>query len=263
MKENIILTIEDLSISYKNKDVLKGIDLRIEKGKVYSIIGPNGCGKTTLMRTMSRSIRPRQGKVLLHGNNIFEMKNKNVAKKMAILNQNNNTISDITVRKLVQYGRYAHKDWWKGIDDEDDKIVEWAMEKTRVTDLQNRRIDTLSGGEKQRAWIAMSIAQKPEILLLDEPTTYLDICHQLEIMDLVSRLNKEEGITIVMVLHDINHAARYSDKLIVINNQKIYSQGDPWTILESEVLEEVFKVKAEITMDTDTMKPIFYAKKVV
>ena len=103
------------------------------------------------MRTMSRSIRPRQGKVLLHGNNIFEMKNKNVAKKMAILNQNNNTISDITVRKLVQYGRYAHKDWWKGIDDEDDKIVEWAMEKTRVTDLQNRRIDTLSGGEKTKS----------------------------------------------------------------------------------------------------------------
>lgn len=215
------------------------------------------------MRTISRGIKPKQGKVLLYGNNIYQMKNKNVAKKMAILNQTNNTISDVTVRKLVQYGRYSHRDWWKGTDDNDDKIVEWAMEKTGVSHFQNRRIDTLSGGERQRAWIAMSIAQKPEILLLDEPTTYLDICHQLEIMELVTRLNREEGITILMVLHDINHAARYSDELIVINNQIIYSQGDPWTILESPVLEEVFKVRAEITMDNDTKKPIFYAKKVV
>ncbi|MBU5428261.1 ABC transporter ATP-binding protein [Tissierella pigra] len=263
MNNNIILEIKDLSISYKNKNVLKEINLKIEKEKVYSIIGPNGCGKTTLMRTISRGIKPKQGKVLLYGNNIFNMKNKHVAKKMSILNQANDTISDVNVRKLVQYGRYAHKDWWKGIDDNDDKIVEWAMEKTGVTSLQNRRIDTLSGGEKQRAWIAMSIAQKPEILLLDEPTTYLDICHQLEIMELISRLNKEEGITIVMVLHDINHAARYSDELVVINNKKIHSQGDPWTILESKVLEEVFKIESEITKDKDTDKPIFYAKKVV
>ena len=144
MNKDIILEIKDLSISYKNKNVLKGIDLKIEKGKIYSIIGANGSGKTTLMRTMSRSIKPKQGKVLLYGNNIFEMKNKNVAKKMAILNQNNNTISDITVRKLVQYGRYAHKDWWKGQDKNDDKIVEWAMEKTGVIDFQKLRARSVS-----------------------------------------------------------------------------------------------------------------------
>ncbi|WP_313164488.1 ABC transporter ATP-binding protein [Sedimentibacter sp.] len=261
--DNIILEVKDLGISYKNKYILKGINLNIEKGNIYSVIGPNGCGKTTLIRAMSRSIRPKEGGVFLGGSDIFKMKSKDVAKKMAILNQNNSVMSDLTVRKLVQYGRYAHKEWWKGIDSDDEKIVEWAMDKTGVTSLQNRRMDTLSGGERQRAWIAMSITQKPEILLLDEPTTYLDICHQLETMELISKLNKEDGITIVMVLHDINHAAGYSDELIVIDNQKIYSHGQPWHILKSEVLEKVFKVKAEIIMDTDTRKPIFHAKKVV
>lgn len=263
MKENIILRVENLSISYKNKNVLENVNLEIEKGKIYSIIGPNGSGKTTLMRAMTRSIKPKVGKIFLEGENIFNMKSKNIAKKMAILNQSNNTISDVTVRKLVQYGRYAHKDWWKNTDEDDDRIVNWAMRKTGVIDMQDRRIDTLSGGERQRVWIAMSIAQKPEILLLDEPTTYLDICHQLEIMELVNRLNKEDGITIIMVLHDINHGARYSDELIVINNKSIYRKGDPWDILESDVLEEVFKVEAELTKDKHTEKPIFYAKKVV
>lgn len=261
--EHHILEVENLCVSYKNKDVLKGINLGIGKGNIYSIIGPNGCGKTTLIRAMSRSIKAKNGKVLLDGINILEMKHRAIAKKMAILNQNNNINNDLTVKKLVQYGRYAHQDWWKGLDSRDDEIVEWAMEKTGVTNLENRRVHTLSGGERQRTWIAMAIAQKPKILLLDEPTTYLDINHQLEVMELISKLNMEEGITIVMVLHDINHAARYSDELIVIDDSKIYSKGDPWSILASEVLEKVFKVEAEIAVDKDTNKPIFYAKKVV
>lgn len=262
MSNETILQIDNLTVSYKEKKVIDSINLDITKGKVYSIIGPNGCGKTTLMRTMSRGIKPKSGQVLLYGKSIFKIKTKNVAKKIAVLSQNNNTISDVTVRQLIGYGRFAHKEWWKGIDD-DNEIVDWAINKTNLMDFENRKINTLSGGERQRAWIAMSIAQKPEVLLLDEPTTYLDISHQLEIMELISRLNKEDGITIVMVLHDINHAARYSDELIVIKDQKIFEKGDPWTILGGNVLKDVFKVEAEISTDKDTNKPIFYAKKVI
>ncbi len=263
MKNDIIMEVKGLSVSYKDNKVIDCIDLAIEKGKIYCIIGPNGCGKTTLIRTMSRSIKPQEGHVFLSGSNIFKLKTKNVAKKMAVLYQSNATLSDATVRELVQYGRFAYKEWWKGSYEEDTKIVDWALEKTRLTDFQKRKVNTLSGGERQRAWIAMAIAQKPEILLLDEPTTYLDISHQLEIMELIERLNKEEGITIVMVLHDINHAARYADELIVMKDHKIFKKGDPWTILESDVLKSVFRVEAQITKDMDTNKPIFYAKKVI
>lgn len=263
MDYQVVLRVNNLSVSYKYTEVIENIDLEIEKGKVYSIIGPNGSGKTTLIRALSRNLKPKTGQVLLDGVNIFKMNSKQTARKMAVLGQNNHTLSDVTVKNLVQYGRYAHKEWWKGSDREDNRIVDWALRKTGLENLQNRKINTLSGGEKQRAWLAMSIAQKPQILLLDEPTTYLDISHQLEIMELISRLNKEEGITIVMVLHDINHAARYSDELIVVKDKKIYKRGDPWVILENSVLREVFGVETEIRLDKETSKPVFYARKVV
>ncbi|MGM9605890.1 MAG: ABC transporter ATP-binding protein [Oscillospiraceae bacterium] len=259
----IILQTENLCVGYREHQVIKNINLSIEKGKVYSIIGPNGCGKTTLMRAISRSIKPTSGTVLLDGQNIFKMNTRLVAQKVAVLSQSNTSMSDITVRTLVQYGRFAHKKWWRGGSDKDTAIVEWALEKTGMTDYSNRRINSLSGGERQRAWIAMSIAQKPEILLLDEPTTYLDISHQLEIMELVARLNREEGITIVMVLHDINHAARYSDELIVLHEHHIWKQGEPWATLKSGVLRDVFRVDAVISKDEESGTPIFYAQKVV
>jgi iron complex transport system ATP-binding protein len=262
MKENI-LKAQHLSVSYKDHCVLEDISFEIEKGKIYSIIGPNGCGKTTLMKTISRNIKPKVGKVLLNDQNIFKTNTKIVSQKMAVLSQNNNSIADVTVKNLVHYGRYSHQKWWESTNDGDKEIIEWALDKTGLTAYANRKVNTLSGGERQRAWIAMAIAQKPEILLLDEPTTYLDICHQLEIMTLIKRLNQEENITIVMVLHDINHAARYSDKLIVIHDRKIVQIGDPWEVLESNVLHDVFRVEAEITKDQEINKPIFYAKRVV
>ena len=181
---------------------------------------------------------------------------------MAVLGQNNTSMSDVTVKTLVHYGRFAHKKWWEGQSGDKD-IVEWALEKTGMTGLRDRKINTLSGGERQRAWLAMAIAQKPKIMLLDEPTTYLDISHQLEIMELVSRLNREDHITIVMVLHDMNHAARYSDELIVLKDKNIYKQGDPWQVIKDGVLEDVFKVEADIMTDAETKKPVFYAKRVV
>lgn len=263
MDTNTILRVRDLTITYKEKKILDKINLDIKRGEMYSIIGPNGCGKTTLMKAISRSIKPNGGQVLLYEKNIFQMKTKDVAKKMAVLSQNNNTLSDVTVKELVGYGRYAHKDWWKGMTGEDIQVVDWAIEETNLKNFEHRKINTLSGGERQRAWIAMAIAQEPEVLLLDEPTTYLDISHQLEIMELISKINEEQGITIIMVLHDINHAARYSDELIVIKDQRIFEKGDPWTILGGNVLRDVFRVKAEISTDKDTNKPIYYAKKVI
>ena len=180
---------------------------------------------------------------------------------MAVLCQNDTSMSDITVKTLVEYGRYAHKKWWAGSDSDDKSIVEWAIERTGMTKLQNRKINALSGGERQRARIAMAIAQKPEIMLLDEPTTYLDIAHQLEIMELVAALNREEGITVVMVLHDMNHAARYSDGLVLVNNSKIHTIGTPNELIENGELENVFCVEAEILSDTEDDSPIFYAKR--
>lgn len=258
----IVLAAEQLSIRYKDRVILRDIDLQFEKGKMYAIIGANGCGKTSLIRTISRNARPASGKVLLNGRDIFRTNTRKVAQSMAVLAQINNTMSDVTVRALVQFGRYAHKEWWRG-SSKDSEIVDWALAKTNMIHLAERRINTLSGGERQRAWIAMCIAQKPQILLLDEPTTYLDISHQLEIMELVRSLNQEEGITIVMVLHDINHAARYSDELIVLNEGRVFRQGDPWSILESDVLRRVFRVESVVTMDQENKHPIFYARKVV
>ncbi len=259
---NAVIKVEDLRVAYKETLILENINLEIHKGKIYSIIGPNGCGKTTLLRAMSRNLKPNDGRVLLNKQNIFKTRTKLVAQKMAVLGQNNTSMSDVTVKTLVHYGRFAHKKWWEGQTGDND-IVEWALEKTGMSDLQNRKLNTLSGGERQRAWIAMAVAQKPEVMLLDEPTTYLDISHQLEIMELVSRLNREDQITIVMVLHDMNHAARFSDELVVLKDKNIYKQGDPWQVIKDGVLEDVFRVEADIMTDAESQKPVFYAKKVV
>ncbi|MBR1432549.1 MAG: ABC transporter ATP-binding protein [Ruminiclostridium sp.] len=260
--EKIILSVKGLCAGYRNRRILDGIDLDIQRGKVYSIIGPNGCGKTTLIRAMSRNLRPERGEVFLDGSDIFRTNTKLVARKMAVLGQSDSGMSDITVRTLVEYGRYAHKKWWAGSDKEDTRVVDWAIERTGMSQLQNRKINALSGGERQRARIAMAIAQKPEIMLLDEPTTYLDIAHQLEIMELVSTLNREEGITVVMVLHDMNHAVRYSDELVLLDDKKIYTTGRPNELLENRELEKVFGVDAEILTDSEDNSPIFYAKRV-
>jgi len=166
------------------------------------------------------------------------------------------------VETLTGYGRYAHKKLFVSGGESDREIVDWAMERTGVQDLRRRKINTLSGGERQRAWMAMLLAQKPSVMLLDEPTTYLDIAHQLEIMELVSDLNRTEGITILMVLHDINHAARYSDELIVLDGRRVFRQGAPWTLIEEGIMEQVFGVESDVLKSSEG-DPIFYAKRVI
>lgn len=260
--EDRILRVEDLSVSFREKTVLEHVSFDVERGRIYSIVGKNGCGKTTLLRTICRSLRPDAGRVLLDGRDIYRISGRTLAQTMAILSQSNETMSDVSVEVLTGYGRYAHKLWYRPSAEKDREIVEWAMERAGVQELRRRKINTLSGGERQRAWIAMLLAQKPEIMLLDEPTTYLDISHQLEIMELVRDLNRTEGITIVMVLHDINHAARYSDELVVLDQRRVYRQGRPWDLIREGVLEEVFRVEADV-LESAEGEPIFYAKKVI
>ncbi len=258
-----IITTKDVSIHIKDKQIIKDISIDIERGKIYSIIGPNGSGKTTLLRAISRNLKPTKGRVHLNGADVFKTPTRDVARTMAVLTQSHANMNDVTVRQLISYGRFAHKSWWKGGQVEDVEIVDSCLEITGLTDLQEHRLSTLSGGESQRAWIAMALAQKPQILILDEPTTYLDISHQIEVLELVKRLNEEEGITILMVLHDINHAARYSDELIIIKEGGLYNCGEPWKMLTKEILQDVFNVEAVITKDEETDKPLFYAKRVM
>ncbi|NEU04597.1 ATP-binding cassette domain-containing protein [Clostridium senegalense] len=257
-----VLRVENLKVSYGEKEVLKGINFNIESGKIVSIIGPNGCGKTTLLKTISRNLKPNEGKILLNGKDVYKFKNKNLARIMATLSQSNVCPDDVSIKELVSYGRYAHKKFFSGFTKEDEEIINWAISRTGLNEMKNRKVITLSGGERQRAWIAMAIAQKPSILILDEPTTYLDISYQLELLDLIKSLNEKEKITIVMVLHDINQACKYSHELIVIKNGYLYEKGSPSKIINDNMLKEVFRLKAYINEDKDTKKPIIYPKEV-
>ena len=256
------IAVENAYVGYDEKLVVKDLDIKLPTGKITTIIGPNGCGKSTLLKAIGRILKPSQGVVYLNGKDIAKLPTKEVAKEMAILPQSPQAPNRLTVAEIVAFGRAPHQNNWEGLKAEDKKMVDWALEVTRLEECAGTYVENLSGGQRQRVWIAMALAQRTPIILLDEPTTYLDISHQLEIMELVARLNREEGITIVMVLHDINHAARYSDELIVMRKGKIYKQGEPWSILEGEVLRTVFRVEASVTKDEDTQKPVFYAKRV-
>jgi iron complex transport system ATP-binding protein len=258
-----MLRAENIDVTIRNNKILSDITLEIYKGKIYSIIGPNGSGKTTLLRALTRNIRTTQGEVYLHNQPISKMSTKKVAKTMAVLTQTHSGMNDITVKELIGYGRFSHREWYQGRSREDTEIIDICIEKSGLTPYANRKISTLSGGERQRAWIAMALAQKPDLLVLDEPTTYLDIAHQLEILELVSELNKKEDLTILMVLHDINHAARYSDHVFVVKDGQLYKEGSPWDVLNTETLEKVFSVTAVISSDDLSNKPIFYPRKVI
>lgn len=258
-----MLESENIYFSVGDKKILENVSIDIEKGKIISIIGPNGSGKTTLLRALSRNISPEKGVIYLDGKNIKKLKNKYVAKEMAILSQSYSTPKDVTVRELVYYGRYAHENWWRGRSNEDKEIVDWAIDRTGLGSFANKKVINLSGGERQRAWIAMAIAQKPKVLLLDEPTTYLDISFQYEVLELVRGLNKEDGITVAMVLHDINQAANYSDVLVAIKDGSIYKTGNAHEIVNKEILQDVFNIVAEVIIDHETKKPYFFIRNTV
>lgn len=234
---------------------LDDINLKINEGEVVSLIGPNGSGKSTLLRVLSRLLKPNSGTVYLDERNIHEMKSKEVARTLTMLPQMNNHQLDLTVRELVEFGRHPHSGGKTVLSKEDLEIVDWAIEVTGLKYLQNRVLPSMSGGERQRAWIAMTVAQHPKVLLLDEPTTYLDIAHQLEVMALVKELNEKYNMTVIMVLHDINQAAQNSERMIVLKKGKIHYDGSPHCVLCKEMFQSIFEIDAEIYMQGGT--PVF------
>jgi iron complex transport system ATP-binding protein len=240
------IKIESLKIAYNSKEVIKNLNLNFDTIGITSIIGPNGSGKSTILKAIGRLIKPSRGCVLLDGKDIHLLPTKAVARKMAILPQGPKSPDDITIQDLVAYGRFPYQGMIRNSDPEGNDIIEWAINVTNLRELTNRYVNTLSGGERQRAWIAMALAQKTEVLLLDEPTTFLDIHHQLEVLELLERLHKQEKITIIMVFHDINQAARFSRRIIAIKDGCVVKDDIPANVITEEVIKGVFGIKARI-----------------
>ncbi|MBM7699883.1 ABC transporter ATP-binding protein [Kurthia huakuii] len=230
---------------------LKDIQLNIKKGEVISLIGPNGSGKSTLLRVIANLLKPEQGHIIIDGQNLKTIAKKDFPKNLAMLPQMNDHMLDLTVGELVEFGRAPFQRGIGRLSVENQEIVEWALEVTGLTHMRNRLLPGLSGGERQRAWIAMAVAQRSKVLLLDEPTTYLDIAHQMEVLELVKYLNEEFGITIIMVLHDINQAATYSDRLIVMKAGQIRYDGIPQCVLCKEMFQTIFNIDAEVHNNHD------------
>ncbi|MFY0519558.1 ABC transporter ATP-binding protein [Lysinibacillus sp. UGB7] len=244
------MKIQDIIVSHDNRrNHLDGVTTAIQKGKITTIIGPNGCGKSTLLSVMSRNNLPKSGHVSLENKDVVHYKSKEFAKKLAIVYQQNDVPKDLTIEKLVSFGRLPHNSMLKRNQEKDAKVIDWALACTNLLEKRDNDLDALSGGERQRVWIAMALAQQSEILCLDEPTTYLDIYYQIELLELVKTLNEKYGITIVMVLHDINQAIRYSDHIILMNAGHIVAEGVPRDVITKEVIKEVYGVEAIFNED--------------
>lgn len=247
---------ESVTVGYGEEPVVRDLTLRVPDGKVTTIIGPNGCGKSTLLRTMARLLKPTSGQVVLDGTPVHDLATKEVAKRMALLPQSPVAPEGLVVRDLVGRGRHPHQRWFSQWSPEDEQVVEAALAMTDTADLRDRALEQLSGGQRQRAWIAMTLAQDTDLLLLDEPTTYLDLAHQVEVLDLVTRLNRERERTVVMVLHDLNLAARYSDLIVVMKDGVIAAQGTPHEVFTPELLAATFGLTADVLADPRTGLPI-------
>lgn len=257
-----MLELKEISINYSDHNIIKNVSLQVEEGEIVSIIGPNGTGKSTILKAISKRTPIASGSIMFNQQPLADLSVKDISKLMCMVSQSNISSHDMTVGELVGYGRLPFKKWYERMSKEDEDIVEWALEQTHMQHYRGRLLQRLSGGEAQRAWIAMALAQQPKILLLDEPTTYLDIAHQLEVLELVRRMNEELGITIVMVLHDLNHAVQYSDKLCVINGGVVHAYGSPAQVVTRQLIEEVYGVEADIEC-VDGIPRIHILKKVM
>ncbi|WP_053364415.1 ABC transporter ATP-binding protein [Bacillus sp. FJAT-27251] len=240
---------EKLTLSYGDTIIINEMDLRIPKGEITVFIGGNGCGKSTLLRSIARLLKPQAGSVLLDGEAISRLSTKDVARKLAILPQAPLAPEGLTVLQLVKQGRFPYQSWLKQWSEQDEEKVMGALKATGIDGLQDRPVDSLSGGQRQRVWIAMTLAQDTDIILLDEPTTYLDMTHQIEILDLLFELNEKEGRTILMVLHDLNLACRYAHNVVAIKDQRIYDQGKPEHVVNSKLVKNVFGMDCDVAVD--------------
>lgn len=250
------LEIEKLTLGYGDREVVHDLDLVIAPGEVTAIVGPNACGKSTLLRSMTRLLLPRTGRVLLDGKEVHATPAKQLARRMGLLPQSPIAPEGITVGELVGRGRHPHQRVLARWSEADDRAVTAALRATDTVDLMGRTVDELSGGQRQRVWIAMALAQETEVLLLDEPTTFLDISHQVEVLDLLTDLNRSAGTTIVMVLHDLNLAARYADHLIALHDGRLHSAGRPHEVLVPELVRDVFGMRSTIIQDPVSDKPL-------
>ncbi len=251
------LVTENLRIAYGTTTVVPDLSLTIAPGKVTSLVGRNGCGKSTMLRALGRLLRPAGGAVLLDGKAITTLPTREVARQLAILPQGPTAPEGLTVRALVEQGRYAYRSFLGVRSESDIKAVDWALLHTGMSAFAQRPLETLSGGQRQRAWIAMALAQETPLLLLDEPTTFLDVAYQLELLELLRRLNQDAGRTILMVLHDLNQAARYSDELVAIKDGQIYACGSSSSVLTPAMVRDVFGLEADIVADPRTGAPMF------
>lgn len=246
----------DLNIGYGERLIVKDLSVEIPDKKITTIIGSNGCGKSTLLKAITRIISYQSGAIVLDGGNISKENTKILAQKMAILPQTPESANGLTVGELVSYGRFPHQRGFGRLTKRDYEVIDWALEVTGTKDFKFRPVDALSGGQRQRVWIAMALAQETEIIFLDEPTTYLDMAHQLEVLELLQKLNKEQERTIVMVLHDLNQAARFADYIIALKDGEIVKAGNCEEVINREVLKKVFHIDAEIGQDPRTNKPM-------
>lgn len=243
------LRADGVRLGYGDRVVVEDLDLDVVEGSVTAVIGPNGCGKSTVLRALARLLRPSGGQVLLDGKRIDSVPTKEVAKVLGLLPQTPTAPEGLTVADLVARGRHPHQAWYRQWSADDEGAVLQAMEWTGIADLADRPVDELSGGQRQRAWISMALAQGTDLLLLDEPTTYLDLAHQVEVLELVARLHHEFGRTVVMVLHDLNMAARYADQLVTMKDGQIVAQGAPSAVMTEEMLADVFGLAARVIPD--------------
>lgn len=243
------LETKKLTLAYEGAPIVRNLDLAIPAQKITVLVGANGCGKSTLLRGLARLLKPKSGTVYLDGKDISKLNGKTVAQKLAMLTQSPIAPEGLTVRDLVAMGRYPYQNWLQQWSKEDKEKIQEALSITTMTELAERDLDSLSGGQKQRAWIAMVLAQDTDILLLDEPTTYLDLAHQVELLDLLQQLHETKGKTIVMVLHDLNLACRYADCLVAVQQGKVYGMGTPKQVMTEEMVQEVFGLECRIVPD--------------
>ncbi|MDR1444064.1 MAG: ABC transporter ATP-binding protein [Treponema sp.] len=247
---------ENLSLGYGGKPVIRGLNVAIPKGAVTVIIGANGCGKSTLLKGIARILKPEAGSVRLDGRDIHASPSREIARRLAVLPQSPRAPEGMTVEELAAYGRFPHKSGFGTLGREDFEIIRESLRIAGIEDYRGRPLSDLSGGQRQRAWIAMTLCQKTEFMLLDEPTTYLDMAHQMEILTLLSVLNRREGRTIVMVLHELNNASRFADHILAMKDGFLLAEGPPEGVVTRENLREIYRIEAELAADSKTGKPI-------
>lgn len=241
-----ILTITDLATGYGKMKISQHLSHTFKKGTITSIIGPNGCGKSTLLKTLARILPAINGQLLLDGKSLADYSSKEIARELAILSQTPENDIDLTVFDVVSFGRYPYQSGWKNLSAQDQQSIQWALELTDLTLLARESIATLSGGQRQRVWIAMALVQDTDIVLLDEPTTFLDPAHQLEILNVLKAINQTQKKTIILTIHDINLASRFSDRIIAMKDGAILKEGSPTEVITQEILKDVFAINSEI-----------------